>query len=174
MTSPAAFFIPAVFLFIAVIFLFSKKDLWQIFVIGCREGAEITYNLLPTIIMLVVAVKMFCASGGMELMCDILAPLFSLVGIPAQLLPVAIMRPISGSGSNTVLTELFASFGADSFLGLCACSFMGATDTTIYTLSVYFSHAKAKKAGCALPLSLIVMIFSLIFACFVTRIFFGI
>lgn len=168
----SAFFLPFLLCVIAAIFFFSKKDLWQIFVRGCKEGAVLTYDLLPTLILLIVGVRMFCASGGMDALCALLKPICAPLNIPKEILPVALMRPISGSGATAVLAELFALHGADSFPALCACIFMGATDTVIYTLSFYFSVTKRKKAGACLPISFLVMIFSLIFSCFIARIFY--
>ena len=170
----SALILPLIFAVIAVFFFVSKKDMSSIFARGCREGAELTYKLLPTFIMLIVGVRMFCASGGMEAVCDALKPLCALLGVPCEIAPIAVMRPVSGSGANAVLAEIFAVHGADSMAGLSACVFMGSTDTIIYTLSVYLSAAKTKKAGAALPISFLVMIFSLAFSCFIARLFFKI
>ena len=169
MTNPASFFLPSVFLFVAVILFFSKKDLFPLFISGCKEGAKLTYELLPTLILLIVSVKMFSASGGMQALCTAASPICKAFGIPTELLPVAIMRPISGSGATAMITELFASSGPDSRAGAAASVLMGSSDTILYTLSVYFSHIKAKKTGYALPVSFAVMIFCLVFSCFMAR-----
>ena len=170
MTTLASFFLPSVFLIFAAILFFSKKDMFPLFVSGCRQGARLTYELLPTLILLIVSARMFSASGGMEALCSALSPVFKALGIPPELLPVAIMRPISGSGATAMITELFASCGPDSKAGFAASVLMGSSDTILYTLSVYFSHINAKRTGYALPVSFAVMIFCLVFSCFITEI----
>lgn len=170
MTAIASFFLPSVFLCVAIILFFSKKDLFPLFVSGCKEGAKLSYELLPTLILLIVSARMFSASGGMQALCTILSPFCKMLGIPSELLPVALMRPISGSGATAMITELFSASGPDSEAGTAASVLMGSSDTILYTLSVYFSHIKAKKTGYALPVSFAVMIFCLVFSCFLARI----
>ncbi len=169
MTNLASFFLPSVFLCVAAILFFSKKDLFPLFLSGCKEGARLTYELLPTLILLIVSVRMFSASGGMQALCAAISPLCKTLGIPTELLPVAIMRPISGSGATAMITELFATSGPDSRAGAAASVLMGSSDTILYTLSVYFSHIKAKKTGYALPVSFAVMIFCLVFSSFIAK-----
>jgi spore maturation protein B len=169
MTSVASFFLPAVFLCSAAVMFFSKKDTLSLFLSGCREGAKLTYDLLPTLILLIVAVKMFSASGGMDALCRAASPVCKALGIPPELLPVAAVRPISGSGATAAITELFSLCGPDSSAALSASVFMGSSDTILYTLSVYFSHIKAKRTGYALPVSFVVMIFCLVFSCFIAK-----
>ncbi|MBE6571487.1 MAG: spore maturation protein [Ruminococcaceae bacterium] len=169
MTYVAAFFLPSVFLCGAVIMFFSKKDTLSLFLSGCREGAKLTYDLLPTLILLIVAVKMFSASGGMAALCHAASPICKALGIPPELLPVATIRPISGSGATAAITELFSVHGPDSAAGIAASVLMGSSDTILYTLSVYFAHIKAKRTGYALPVSFAVMIFCLVFSCFIAK-----
>ena len=161
--------LPALFVVLGAIMAFSKKDTVQMFLAGCREGLKTSFGLLPTLILLMVAVKMFCACGALDAICDAAQPLCSFFGIPEELLPVAIMRPVSGSGATAMIKQLFDTAGADSFAGRATSVLMGSSDTILYTLSVYFSHTGTKKTGFAFPASFAVMIFCIAVSCLVAR-----
>lgn len=166
MTDIASFMLPAVMVCAGLLFMFSKKDLFPLFVSGCSDGLKTTVSLLPTLIMLIVAVKMFSASGALSALCAALSPLCRMLGVPEELLPVAIMRPVSGSGATAMIKELFDTAGPDGIAGRAASVMMGSSDTILYTLSIYFAHTGTKKTGYALPAAFAVMIFCLAVSCF--------
>ena len=161
MTDIAAFMLPAVMVAAGLLFAFSKKDLFPLFISGCSDGLKTTASLLPTLIMLIVGVKMFSASGALSALCTVLSPLCRELGIPEELLPVAVMRPISGSGATAMIKELFDTAGPDGVAGRAASVMMGSSDTILYTLSVYFAHTRTKKTGYAMFASFAVMLFCL-------------
>ncbi|MBR5528005.1 MAG: spore maturation protein [Clostridia bacterium] len=165
----ASFALPIVFTLLGLIMAFSKKDTVSMFLGGCREGIKTSFGLLPTLIMLIVAVRMFSASGALDALCNASLPLCKLLGIPQEMLPVAIMRPVSGSGAIATIKQLFDTSGPDSSAGRTASVLMGSSDTILYTLSVYFSHVGAKKTGYAFPASFTVMIFCIAASCVITR-----
>ena len=171
MTDIAAYTLPVIITLSGIMLAFSKKDLFSLFLSGCSDGLKTTAGILPTLIMLVVAVKMLSASGALEATCSVLSPLCVKIGIPEEVLPVVLMRPVSGSGATAMIKELFDNSGPDSAAGRIASVLMGSSDTIIYTLSLYFSHVGAKKTGYALPAAFILMIFCLFVSCFICSIF---
>ena len=141
-------------LFVSGIFLFGlikKTDVFFEFTEGVKEGLHTIYEIFPALFSLVVTIAVFRASGGMELLSELMAPLFSLVGFPVECAPLAILRPFSGSGSIALFEDILRNYGADSFEGQVASVILGSSETTFYTLSVYFAATKVKKTRYALP-----------------------
>lgn len=128
-----------------------KTDVFSEFTAGVKDGLKTVYDIFPSLFCLVVTIAVFRASGGMELLASALEPVFSLVGFPAECAPLAVLRPFSGSGSIAVFEDILKSCGADSYAGLVASVILGSSETTFYTLSVYFAATKVKKTGYALP-----------------------
>lgn len=169
----SALAIPLVLLCVALVMLGSKKQYFDLFTSGAKDGLLTCVNLLPTLIALMAAVKMFNASGAVELINRYIAPLFQKIGVPSEILPLLITRPISGSASNASFFALIKEYGADSFPALCAAVIMGSSDTVIYITAVYFSSVGIKKSRHTFPTAFFVMIFCIFFSCFVCRWFFG-
>ena len=116
---------------------------------------------------------MFSAGGALALVCDIVGTVTRRIGIPDSLIPVILMRPISGSAATAMVNNLFSADGPDSFAGRCASIIMGSSDTIIYTLAMYFSAAGIRKTRHALPASFIILIFCTLFSLMLTRVFFA-
>jgi spore maturation protein B len=152
-----------------VLFLISKKDLFNEFVQGAKAGLGTLVNLLPTLIILIMGISMLRASGGLELLTDLLSPVFTLFKIPEEVIGFIIMRPISGSGSTAMLSQLFKEYGADSEAGKVASVIMGSSDTVFYIFAVYFGAVKIKKTGCALISALATQIFCAFCASIIVR-----
>jgi spore maturation protein SpmB len=108
---------------------------------GGREGLEVAVRILPYLVAILVAVGMFRASGALDLLIRVLDPITSRVGIPAAVLPMALLRPLSGSGSFGVMSEILTTYGPDSFAGYLACTLQGSTETTFYVLTLYCGAA---------------------------------
>ena len=121
-----------------------KKKTFDIFLKGAKEGIEMAVKILPTLIGLFFAIGMLNNSGTINFIIKFLNPVISTLQIPSEILPLAILRPISGSGSMAVATEIMKNFGVDSHIGLIASVIMGSTETTIYTIAVYTSSVKIK------------------------------
>lgn len=168
----SSFVLPVVVAGAGVMIFVSKKDLTSSFLDGCKSGMNTTVSILPSLILLVVGVRMFWASGGVEALCSLLSDFCAVLKIPAEILPVTVMRIISGSGATAAAKNLFETKGADSLAGLSASILMGSSDTIIYTVSIYLSHAKIKKSGYTYPLALFVMLFCTIVACTLARVFY--
>ncbi len=165
--------IPVIILVTAIAILLSKNDLFNELIKGCRDGFTTSVKLLPTLIILICAVRMFSASGGLELLCNILSKITEPLGLPKELIPVILTRPISGSAATATIDNLYSQYGPDSFAGRCASVLMGSTDTIIYTLGMYFGAAGIKRTRYALPAAFILFIFSIAVSVTVTKIYFS-
>lgn len=165
--------IPVIICAAGLIMIFGKKQYFDSFIAGAGAGMRTAVGLLPTLTALVVAVSMLNASGGVALLCRIIAPAAGVLGLPPELLPLLLTRPVSGSASTAVFSELLEQYGADSFPALCASVIMGSSDTMIYIITVYFSSVGVKKTRYTFPCALAVTVFVTFFGCFVCRLFFG-
>ena len=135
-----------IFLGIVVIFgLKEKKNLFELFVQGCYDGVKVVWGLFPTLLALLVAVGMLSSSGVINVISTILSPIFNLLHIPAELMPLVLLRPISGSTTTAVATDIMRNYGVDSNIGLIASTIMGSTETTIYVIALYTSKIKIKN-----------------------------
>ena len=173
MPNIASYTVPVILAGIGFLFLTSKKDLFNEFIQGAKDGLETLVNLLPTLIILVVGVSMFRASGGLDIFSGFLAPFFALLNIPKEIIGFIIMRPFSGSSSTAMLNDIFSQYGADSFAGRAASLIMGSSDTVFYIFAVYFGAAKVKKTGYALSAALLTQLFCAFAACMIVGLFWG-
>ncbi len=131
------FAIPLFILFILGYGFYKKVPVYEAFIEGAKEGFTTVIRILPYLVAMLVAIGVFRTSGAMELLFRLLSPVTNLMGIPADLLPLAFMRPLSGSASIGILAEMLKANGADSFIGRTASTMMGSTETTFYTASIY-------------------------------------
>lgn len=147
--------IPALMIGIAVIALAKKQDVYAALTDGGLEGLKLLLSIAPALVILLTAVHMLRASGAIDLLTRWLAPLSSFLGIPAETLPLMLLRPFSGSAALAVGAELMTVHGVDSLIGRTAAIMLGSTETTFYTISVYFGAAGIKKTRYAVPAALI-------------------
>lgn len=157
----------------AILMLFSKKQYFDDFRSGAKEGIESAVGLLPTLVALVVGIKMLNASGFAAALASLFSPALSKIGVPGELLPLLITRPFSGSAANASFYELITSYGPDSFVSLCASVIMGSSDTMVYIIALYFSSVGIKKSRHAFVTALLVMLFCIFFSCFLCRAYFS-
>lgn len=152
--SVSAWILP-VFLLVVFVHAFYKKiDIYDTFVEGGKEGFRLAVRLIPYIVGIYVAIGIFRASGAMDLLALILKPVLSLLHIPAEILPLFIVRPLSGPAAIGLTIDLIDKFGPDSIIGRMASTIDGSTDTTLYILAIYFAAVGVKKAGYSLPVGL--------------------
>ena len=163
---------PLVVLSAGLLMLFGRTDYFSAFCIGAKEGLQTAVGLLPTLCALMVAVAMLNASGAVAFMAKLLSPIADTVGLPAELLPLLLTRPFSGSASTAGYTALLSQVGPDSFAGLCASVIFGSSDTVVYIISVYFSSIGIKRTRHAFPIAFAVMLFCIFFSCFLCRLCF--
>lgn len=171
--SAAAYIIPIVLLICALLMIKLKGRGGEAFISGARSGLDTAVSLIPTMVMLTVGLTMFCRSGAVDLLCEILSPVCRPLGIIPEILPLALTRPVSGSASTAAYAELLSQYGADSAAAVCAGIIMGSSDTLIYVISVYFSAAsEVRSTRHAFPVAAIVSIVCIILSSFLYRIFF--
>ena len=135
--------------------LAKKQDVSAALLEGGRNGLRILGSIFPSLVMLLCAVQMLRASGALEALTKLLAPVAARCGLPVETLPLVLVRPISGSAALAVGAELVAQYGVDSAVGRTAAIMLGSTETTFYTVSVYFGAAGVRKTRWAIPAALI-------------------
>ena len=145
---------PLIIIIIIVYALLEKNKVFDNFLDGAKEGLEIVLSIFPTLIGLFVAIGALRSSGIIDFVVDFLKPVLSLINFPSEIMPLALLRPISGSASIAVATDIMQNFGVDSKLGLIASTIMGSTETTIYTIAVYTSSVRIKKTRFVLAAAL--------------------
>ena len=137
--------VPATILIIIVYGLIEKQPVFDVFLDGAKEGLQIVVNIFPTLLGLFLSINVLRASGVIDAITKIALPLLNLLKIPSEILPLAILRPISGSASTAVATDIMTKYGVDSLIGLISSTIMGSTETTLYTIALYTSAVKIKK-----------------------------
>ena len=148
------YIVPVLLLLAAVHALRKRENAYDLMLQGAGEGLRILASLVPALILLLTAVTMLRASGAVELLSSLLAPVFSFVGIPPETALLVLIRPLSGSAALAVGAELMAQYGPDSLIGRTAAVMLGSTETTFYTISVYFGAAGIKKTRYTIPAAL--------------------
>lgn len=148
------YIVPLLLLTACLVTLHKKENTYGLLLEGGEAGLRLLVTILPALVMLLVAVHMLRASGAVELLSVCLAPLFRLLGIPPETAMLVLIRPISGSAALAVGTDLIASYGPDSLIGRTAAVMLGSTETTFYTISVYFGAVGIKRTRYAIPAAL--------------------
>lgn len=156
--------IPIIMLIIIIYGLLEKNKVYDTFVEGAKEGIEIVFNIFPTLIGIFVAVGALRSSGILDLIINFISPLTNILKIPSEIMPLALIRPISGSASTAVATDIMTNFGVDSKIGLIAATIMGSTETTLYTIAIYTSCVGIKKIRFVLAAALIADFVGMVFS----------
>jgi spore maturation protein B len=165
----------AIPLMIAVFLLwgfFKKVHVYEVFVEGAKDGFQTAIRIIPYLVAMLFAVGIFRASGAMDILISIIAPVTNLIGMPPEALPMALMRPLSGSGSLGIMTELMKTHGPDSFIGVLASTLYGSSETTFYILAVYFGSVNIKNTRHAVPVGLLADLVGALAALLICRILF--
>lgn len=165
--------IPLLLTLIGIAMCFSKKPLFDEFTEGVREGMRSSLGLFPTLLGLLVCVSMFQASGAADWLAGLLSPVLSAVGIPAELTPLLLARPVSGSASTALASEMLEKYGADSFAGRCLSVILGSSDTMLYVTAVYLGSVGVRKSRHTIPAAVLTMLFCIVTACLIVRLYWG-
>jgi spore maturation protein B len=152
--------------------LLKRVKVYEVFVEGAKEGFTVAIRIIPYLVAMLVAIGIFRASGAMDFLTIALNPITSLIGFPAEALSMALMRPLSGSGSLGVMTELMKVHGPDSFIGILASTMYGSSETTFYVLAIYFGSVNIKRIRHALPAGLLADLAGMLGALFICRLIF--
>lgn len=161
--------IPMVLLLVPVIGIIKKVKVYEVFTEGAKDGFKTAIKIIPYLVAMLVAIGMFRASGAMDFLVSLLSPLTNAIGMPAEVLPAALMRPLSGSGTLGIVTDLIKQHGADSLIGRIASTMFGSTETTFYVLAVYFGSVGISKSRHAVLAGLIGDVVGLLAAVFICR-----
>lgn len=161
--------IPALVLLIVVTGAVKKVKIYETFVEGAKEGFTIGVRIIPYLVAMLVAIGIFRAGGAMDILTSLLAPLTGLIGMPPETLPMALMRPLSGSGALGVMSETFNAHGPDSLIGRMVSVMMGSGETTFYVLAVYFGSVGISRTRQAVPAGIIADIVSIVVSVWVVQ-----
>lgn len=150
----ADYIVPMILLLTSALALRKRENAYDLLLQGAAEGMHLLISILPALIFLLTAVYMLRASGAVEILSSFFSPIFSFFGIPPETAMLVMIRPISGSAALAVGAELMAEFGVDSDIGRTVAVMLGSTETTFYTISVYFGAAGIQKTRYTLPAAL--------------------
>ena len=164
-----ALIIPVIFLLTFVYALLKKVRVYDSFAEGVKGVLPLIFSVFPYIATVTMLAKVLEASGLGDKISQWLTPLYSFTGVPQEIAPLVLIKPLSGSGSIAVLTEILDRFGVDSYVGRCACVVYGSSETIFYIGAVYFAGLKRKKFNAALGIALLSYLASVIFACFLCK-----
>lgn len=164
--------VPMMILVVSVVALVKKQDVYSALLEGGKEGLQTMVSIVPALVMLLTAVHMLRASGVIDVVSRFFAPTFQLFGIPPEVAPLVLLRPISGSAALAVGADLMATYGVDSQIGRTAAIMLGSTETTFYTIAVYFGANGIKNTRYAIPAALIADFTGFFVASWATRLFF--
>jgi spore maturation protein B len=146
---------PVIIGFILIYGTLKKVPTYETFVEGGKEGITISFSIIPYLVGMLVAISIFRASGALDFLMNIMKPALDILNIPAEIVPLAFIRPISGTAALGLTSDIIATYGPDSFIGMLAATMQGSTDTTLYVLTVYFGAVGIKKMGDALKVGLL-------------------
>ena len=163
--------VPLLLFFVSVYALFQKTDVYAALLSGAREGLSTLLSIAPSLIILLTAISMLRQSGFFDFAAQVLSPVFRLLGMPPELAPLMLVRPVSGGAALAVGAELMQTYGADSLIGKTAAVMLGSTETTFYTISVYFGSAGIRDTRHTVFAALLADFTGFFIACLTTRLF---
>jgi spore maturation protein B len=164
--------IPIMIGFILIYGTLKRVPTYEVFVDGGKEGIKIAVSIIPFLIGMLVSITIFRESGALEFFVNLIRPGLLALGIPPEIVPLAIIRPISGTAALGMMSDIVATHGPDSFIGRLASTLQGSTDTTLYVLTVYFGAVGIRKMGDALKVGLLADVVGIVAAIFIVTIMF--
>lgn len=165
--------IPGLLLFIVLFGAVKKVRVYEAFVEGAKEGFQVGVRIIPYLVAMLVAIGVFRAGGAMDFLTGLLAPLTSLIGMPPEAMPMALMRPLSGSGALGVMSETITAHGPDSLIGRMVAVMMGSGETTFYVLAVYFGSVSISRTRHAVPAGIVADLAGLLASVWLVNLIFG-
>lgn len=161
--------IPGILAIVACVALRRKENVYDAMTGGAAEGLKLLLTIIPSLVVLLTAIHMLRASGALDALADILSPVCRTVGLPPETLPLVLVRPFSGSAALAIGADLMAQYGVDSLVGRTAAVMLGSTETTFYTISVYFGAAGIRRSRHTIPAALIADLAGFLSASLFTR-----
>lgn len=165
--------IPFILVFVPLYALSKKVDIYGAFTDGAREALELAAHILPYVVAIFVAIGVFRASGALDILTGMLQPALGAVGLPGEVLPLAIVRPLSGNGALAIMMDLVRQWGPDSYVGRLASTIQGSSDTTFYSMSVYFGSVGILKTRHAVVAGLAADVTAVLVSTLAVRLVFG-
>ena len=162
--------LPAILLLILTMGLAKKVPLYETFTDGAKDGFKVAVNIIPYLVAIIVAVSMFRASGIIDLVGQVFAPILSKFNVPADTIPIMIVRSLSGSAALGVFSDIANNLGPDSYATKLSAVMVGSSETTFYVATVYFSKSKTKQLLYTIPVSLVSMFIGAVASCLLCRI----
>ena len=166
----SAYIIPVLVIGVLVYAQIKKLETYNAFVKGAKGAFDLVLSIFPFIATIMIMVALMRASGLMDIVISLFAPLFTLLGIPVEVTELVLLRPFTGSGSYAILNDIYTTYGADTYVSRCASVIMGTSETIFYVAAVYFSQTSVKKLSYAIPLALVLSLFGTVVACLICRI----
>ena len=162
--------IPILLILLIIYTTIKKENSYNIFVNGASKSLKLVFDIFANIVAIFVIIELFKVSGLSAYLSKILSPVFSFIGIPSELTELIVLKPFSGSGSLALLSDIYTTYGVDTYIGRCASVIMASSETVFYVSSVYFSKTKVKNLGYAIPLALLITLLGSFFACLFCKI----
>ena len=169
----SVFVLPTVIIGFPLYGLYKRVPVYEEFVEGAKEGFKVAVTIIPYLVAILFAIGMFRASGALEFLIEGSRPILGSIGIPPEVIPMGIVRPLTGSGSAAIVVDMINQYGEDSLVVKIAATMFGSTETTFYVIAVYFGAVNIKKTRHAVPAGLIADFFAMILAVYVVKLLFG-
>ena len=169
----SVFVLPAIIVGFPLYGMIKKVPVYEEFVEGAKEGFRVAVLIIPYLVAILFAIGMFRASGALDFLISGLDPVLGLIGVPAEVLPMMIVRPLTGGGSVGIVVDLINQYGEDSLIVKIAATMFGSTETTFYVIAVYFGAVNIKKTRHAVPVGLTADIVAMLLAVYVVKLLFG-
>ena len=161
--------VPILLIAVLVYGLIKRVNVYDSFVLGAKKSFNLSINIFPYLAAIFIMVNALHASGVDVWISKIFAPPFQLLGVPSEVVQLVLLRPFSGSGSLAILTDVYKTYGVDSYVGRCASVIMGSSETVFYVASVYFAETKVKRTGFAIPIALFCNLLGSVVACLLCK-----
>lgn len=169
----SAFVIPLLLIGFPLYGLIKGVRVYEVFVEGAKEGFSVAVTIIPYLVAILFAIGMFRASGAMDFLIAALDPVFGLIGIPSEVLPMGIIRPLTGSGSAAIVLDMINQYGEDALVVKMAATMFGSTETTFYVIAVYFGAVNIRNTRHAVPAGLIADFVGMLVSVYVVKLLFG-
>ncbi len=172
-TAFSSWIIPCFILLILLTATYKRLPTYELFVEGGKEGIQMAFSLLPFLLGMIVSISILRSSGALEAFIELITPVLLIFGIPPEIVPLALIRPLSGTAALGMTTELTQTYGPDSFIGRLAATMQGSTDTTLYILTIYFGAVGIKRMRYALKVGLLSDLVGITAAIIIVKLIFG-
>lgn len=164
--------IPIIVLVIITYGMFKGRKVYEWFIEGAKDGLQVCLNIFPYLLAMIIAVNIFREANLLQMLNNIIAPVVGLIGLPKEIIPLVLIKPLSGSGAIGILTDILKTYGPDTNIGLIASVIMGTTETIFYTITVYFGAVRIKKIRHTLWAAILAEITAIISAIFMVNLLF--